>query len=161
MIRIINIHLALFCSWFYDSSFLLCRPLKRYSPSPKTLRSTNSTFTYQSFSLQDSRAIQHCTNIITEGVHRHLTVFRILFRSLLHRFFRYGINGNISEKKPWIVSQAFLMQLHKLRSQLRGSVSLDFIFHRSYVLFISYTSVARNCVLHLLTNAFDVGNYEF
>ena len=61
---------------FYDSSFLLCRPLKRYSPSPKTLRSTNSTFTYQSFSLQDSRAIQHCTNIITEGAHRHLTVFR-------------------------------------------------------------------------------------
>ena len=70
----------------------------------------------------------------------------ILFRSLLHRFFRYGINENISEKKPWIVFQAFLMQLHKLRSQLRGSVSLDFIFHRSYVLFISYTSVARNCV---------------
>ena len=59
----------------------------------------------------------------------------ILFRSLLHRFFRYGINENISEKKPWIVFQAFLMQLHKLRSTARISLTW---FHFPQIICIIY-----------------------
>ena len=68
--------LVLWFYFFYNFNILLCRLLQRYIPSPKTVRSRKSTFTYQSSRLQDSRAIQYCTNIITEGVHRHLTIFR-------------------------------------------------------------------------------------
>lgn len=69
----------------------------------------------------------------------------IIFRSLLHRFFRYGINGNISEKKLWIVFQASLMQLHKLCSQLRGSLFTWFHFPQFICIFI-YICQKKFCV---------------
>ena len=66
----------------------------------------------------------------------------ILFRSLLHRFFRYGINGNISKRKPWIVVQASLMQLHKWRSQLRGSLFTWFHFPQ-FICIIYFISISH------------------
>ena len=63
--------------FFYITLIFCCVDFFNGIPSPKTVKNcTNLTFTYQSSSIQDSRAIQHCTNIITEGVHRHLTIFR-------------------------------------------------------------------------------------
>ena len=71
----------------------------------------------------------------------------ILFRSLLQRFFRYGINGNISKRKPWIVVQASLMQLHKWRSQLRGSLFTWFHFPQFIcIIYFIYISHKKFCV---------------